>query len=492
MASPTRRSYHLTYAVLAVSFMAFALLQSLVVPVLGVIQAEMHTSQTTATWLLTAYLLSASVATPILGRVGDAVGKTKVLVLALGALALGSLLAAISPTIWLMLVARVIQGLGGGVMPLAFGIIRDEFPKAKISGAVAILASLGAVGVGCGSIIAGPIVDLLGFRWLFWLPMIVTTIAAVAAWFVIPPSPVRTPGGISWTPALLLSSWLVCLLLGLSQGPTWGWSSPTVLGLLIAAVIAAAMWVYVECHVAVPLIDMRMMRLPAVWTTNAVALLLGVGMYATFGFVPRFVQTSTEFGYGFGASITESGIMLLPSAIASFILGFLTAGFARRWGPKRVVVVGCLLAAVSMFMIAFMHEYLWQMYVANAVQGIGNGLVFSCMASLIVAAVPAEQTGVASGMNANIRTIGGAIGTAVMSSIVTAFLLSDGTPAETGYTIGFAVLGGTLLLAATAALFIPPVSPEEYDEIEEELEDEGVRSQLGWVAAGTVVSEKPE
>src|SRR5580700_5095096 len=157
---------------------AFALLQSLVIPVLTTVQHELHTTQSTVTWVLTAYLLSASIMTPILGRVGDMTGKKRVFVGTLVALAVGSLLAAVATSIGVMIVARVIQGLAGGMLPVAFGIIRDEFPKEKVTGAVGILASLTAVGAGLGIVLAGPIVNLLDYHWLFWLPMILTIVAA--------------------------------------------------------------------------------------------------------------------------------------------------------------------------------------------------------------------------------------------------------------------------------------------------------------------------
>ena len=195
---------------------------------------------------------------------------------------------------------------------------------------------------------------------------------------------------------------------------------------------------------------MRMMRLPGVWTTNLVALLVGVGMYANFAFMPQFNQTPSSAGYGFGASVTESGLLLLPSAVATFITGLIAASIARRVGPKAVVVFGSALGAVGMFMVAFAHDDKWEIYVSNGIVGTGIGLAFACLAGLIVAAVPPEQTGVASGMNANIRTIGGSIGTAVVASIVTANFLPDGFPREVGYTAGFAVLGGALVLAAIA------------------------------------------
>jgi MFS family permease len=240
VAAGSRRTHHqLTFAVLALGIAAFALLQSLVVPVLTTVQHELHTSQDTVTWVLTAYLLSASIMTPILGRVGDMKGKKRVFVGALVALAAGSLLAALAPSIGVMIVARVIQGAGGGMLPVAFGIIRDEFPPGKVAGAVGVLAALTAVGAGLGIVLAGPIVAALDYHWLFWLPLILTVVATVAAVLFVPESPVRTPGRISWLPAVLLSGWLVALLVALSEAPVWGWGSGRVIGLLAVAVVLA-------------------------------------------------------------------------------------------------------------------------------------------------------------------------------------------------------------------------------------------------------------
>ncbi|MGD0241234.1 MAG: MFS transporter [Streptosporangiaceae bacterium] len=455
--SGQRAHYQVTFAVLAMGVAAFALLQSLVIPVLTTVQHQLHTTQDTATWVLTAYLLSASVMTPILGRVGDMIGKERVFVATLIALAVGSLLAALAPSIGIMIVARVIQGLAGGMIPVAFGIIRDEFPADKVAGAVGALASLTAVGAGLGIVLAGPIVNALNYHWLFWLPMILTIIAAVSAVFFVPESPVRTPGRISWVPAVLLSGWLVALLVALSEAPVWGWGSGRILGLLAAAVVLAAAWGTAELRAATPLIDMKMMRRPAVWTNNMVSLLLGIGMYATFAFLPEFVQTPSSAGYGFGASITKSGLMLLPSAVTMFVTGMFTGRLTARLGGKILVVVGCLIGAGAMSILAFAHHQQWEIYTSSALMGVGFGLAFSAMSALIVMAVPASQTGVASGMNANIRTIGGSIGSAAMASIVTSRLAPSGLPLDSGYTTGFAVMTGALVLAAGAGLLIPAV-----------------------------------
>jgi EmrB/QacA subfamily drug resistance transporter len=481
-----RAHYQVTFGVLALGVAAFALLQSLVIPVLTTVQHELHTTQAAATWVLTAYLLSASIMTPILGRIGDMKGKERVFVATLAALAVGSFLAAIATSITVMIVARVIQGVGGGMVPVAFGIIRDEFPADKVTGAVGALASLTAVGAGLGIVLAGPIVAALNYHWLFWLPLILTVIAGAAAVLFVPESPVRTPGRISWLPAVLLSGWLVALLVALSEAPDWGWFSGRVLGLLAAAVVLAAGWVIAELRAATPLIDMKMMRRPAVWTNNLVALLIGMGMYATFAFLPEFVQTPSAAGYGFGASITRSGLMLLPSAITMFAVGMFAGRLARRFGGKALVVAGCLIGSGAMAILAFAHQEQWQIYVSSALMGVGFGLAFSAMSALVVAAVPASQTGVASGMNANIRTIGGSIGAAAMASIVTAQLLPSGLPKESGYTTGFAAMTGALVLAALAGLLIPSARRLRQQAGEPE------HAEMAMVAGGTVVGDKSE
>ncbi len=444
-----------TFGVLALGVAAFALLQSLVIPVLTTVQHELHTSQATVTWVLTAYLLSASIMTPILGRVGDMMGKKRVFVATLAALALGSLLAAVASSIGVLIAARVIQGIGGGMVPVAFGIIRDEFPAARVAGAVGALASLTAVGAGLGIVLAGPLVAALNYHWLFWLPLILTVVAAACAIALVPKSPVRTPGHISWLPAVLLSGWLVALLVALSEAPEWGWRSGRIGGLLAAGTALAAAWIAAELRAKTPLIDMQMMRQRAVWTNNLVALLIGLGMYATFAFLPEFVQTPTIAGYGFGATITQSGLMLLPSSLTMFAVGILAGRLTRLLGGRVLVIAGCLVGCAAMSMLAFAQQHEWEIYVAGAIMGVGFGLVFSAMSALIVAAVPPSQTGVASGMNANIRTIGGSIGAAVMASIVTSQLAPSGLPKEAGYTTGFAAMAGGLVLAALAGLLLP-------------------------------------
>ncbi|GHF15886.1 MFS transporter [Streptomyces spiralis] len=449
------KSTRLTFAVLVTGAGVFSMLQSLIAPALPTVQHALHTSQSTATWVMTAYLLSASVFTPILGRVGDLVGKKRTLVAVLLAVLVGCLLGALAPSIGVLIVARVVQGVGGALFPLSFGIIRDEFAPAEVPGSIGNLSAVIAAGGGVGMVAAGPIVSALDYRWLFWIPVAVVAATALIALRCIPESRNRAEGGVSWLGAGLLSAWLVALLLPVSQAGTWGWTSPRVTGLLAAAVVLFVLWVYAEAHSATPLIDLRVMRLPAVWTTNTAALLFGAGMYAIWTFLPGFVQTPSRAGYGFGASVTAAGLLMLPMLVAMFLSGVLSGRLQPVLGAKTLLTAGAGLGALACGFLALWHDQQWQVALVAGVFGFGIGLAFASMANLIVGSVPADQTGAATGMNANIRTIGGSLGTSVTSLLVTGHLQPSGLPYASGYTHGFALLALLCLAAASAALLVP-------------------------------------
>ena len=453
------------FAILAVATASFSMLQSLLNPVLPVIQRDLDTTQAAATWILTAWLLSAAVTTPLLGRTGDMVGKKRALMVVLAAVALGSLTCALAPTIGWMLIGRVIQGLGGAVYPLAFGIIRDEFPSARVPSAIGLMSGVIAVGGGIGTVLAGPIVDALGWRWLFWIPLIVVLMTVIAATAIVPESPVRQGGRINWVAGLLLAGWLVALLLPLSQGAIWGWSSWYVVALFALACALFVAWAVVETITANPLVDLRMMRLPIVWPTNLVALLFGAGMFAVLAFVPQFTQTPTNTGYGLGASVTESGLIVLPMLVTMAIAGAVSGAITSRLTFKGQLTLSSIFGAVGTAGFAVLHSSGAVIAVSCAIFGLGLGMAYAAMTSLIVQGVPTHQTGVATGMNANIRNIGGALGTAVVSAIVTSTVVAphvDGSvgaavtyPSEAGYTMGFLALTVIGSVAAVVSQLIP-------------------------------------
>jgi MFS family permease len=209
-----------------------------------------------------------------------------------------------------------------------------------------------------------------------------------------------------------------------------------------------------ETRARTPLIDMRMMRLRAVWTSNLVALLFGIGIYSMIAFLPQFVETPTSNGYGFSSSITQAGAILLPLTFGMLFFGIVAGPLGARFGSRNVVLGGSAVSAFSLLALALEHGSVGAVLVEMTTVGVGFGFAFSGLANLVVAAVPPSQTGVASGMNANIRTIGGSIGTAFMASIITA-RVAHGFPKESGYTNGFLTLAIALGLAALAALLIP-------------------------------------
>jgi MFS family permease len=317
--------------------------------------------------------------------------------------------------------------------------------------------------------------------------MIVTVVTAILTMVFIPESPVRTSGRISVLPATLLAAWLVLFLLPLSEASSWGWGSFRVIGLVVLAIVVAGLWVLAETRSAAPLIDMTMMRKKAVWTNNLSGFLIGFGMYAFMAFLPEFVQTPRAAGYGFGATITRSGLMLLPFTATMFVCSMMTGGLTRRFGGKVLVVAGSLISAVGVALIAFAHSSQGDMYVGTAIIGVGIGLAFSAMSGLIVGAVPPEQVGVASGMNANIRTIGGSVGSAIMASVVTSQLTSAGFPKESGYTHGFIMLAVAFVIAGLAGALIPAIrvraSVDDHD---------APHAELGLVAGGTLVGDESE
>jgi predicted MFS family arabinose efflux permease len=323
-----------------------------------------------------------------------------------------------------------------------------------VASAIALMASLIGVGSGAGVVLAGPVAGSLGYHWLFWIPLLIVAVAGIAAALVIGESPVRAPGRFAPGAAVLLAVWLSALLLALSQGGQWGWASAPVLLLGAAALVFFAAWVVAERGAQYPVIDLRMMRLPGVWTANLVAALAGADMYAAYAFLPQFAQTPPSSGYGFGASVTEAGLIMLPASAATLVLGLVNTRLTRLLGAKWVVVGGSLLTAVAMVMVIAWHETPAEVAASAAVLGVGIGVAFGSLTTLIVHAVAAHQTGAASGMNANIRTIGGAIGTTLFAALL-ASGTARGVASMHAYDQAFALLAVLAVIGAAAGLLVP-------------------------------------
>jgi MFS family permease len=325
-----------------------------------------------------------------------------------------------------------------------------------VAGGIGLISAILGIGAGAGIVLAGVIVDNLSYHWLFWFPLVAVVVAIVATVKFVPESPIKAPARISWGAAALLSVGLAAVLLAVSEAVTWGWTSARTLGLIAAGLLVLALWVRVEFASPEPLVDMRIMRLRGVWTVNLAGFLLGFGMYGSFILLPQLVEQPESTGYGFGASVTAAGLFMLPSTLAMLLVGPMAGRLERRFGSKPPLVAGVVFAMASFILLAVAHDASADIYVASGLLGIGIGLAFAAMANLIVVAVPADQTGVATGVNTVMRTIGGALGSQIIASILTANVIAaSGLPAERGFTIAFWLAAGVLAVGVIASLAIP-------------------------------------
>ena len=445
--SPSR-----TFAALAVTALTFATLQSLLVPVLPVLQRDLHTDAAGATWAVTAWLITSAVATPLLGRVGDLAGKRRVFLLCLAAVAAGSVAAALAPNLAVLLAARVLQGFGGAMFPLAFGILRDVLPARSLASGIGGFSAVMAIGSGLGTVLAGPLSAALGWRGLFVIPLAGMVVGGVLTLRWVPATGSRATGRVNLVAATLLSGWLVALLVPLSTGADQGWGSPVVVGLFVLAAVLLVAWAAVELRSRTPLVDLRMLREPAVWSTDVAAIFFGAAMFGVFAYFPRFAQTPAATGWGLGASVAASGLLMLPMLVTMAASGFLIGPIGRVVPPRLQLVGAALLLAVSTASLAVLHSAGWQLAAAAGVFGVGLGVGFAAMTTVVVQSVPATQTGVASGVNANLRTIGSAIGTALLTAIVTGSAGATGEPSEQGYETGFLVLAALAVVSALVVL----------------------------------------
>jgi EmrB/QacA subfamily drug resistance transporter len=461
-----RQHYNVTLGILTLAGTAFALQQTMVIPALPVLQRDLDTTTTWATWVLTVFLLVGSVCTPIIGKLGDQHGKERLLTLSLAVFFLATLGCALAWDIWSLIAFRAVSGVGAAVFPLAFGIIRDEFPPEKVAVGIGLVSAVYGVGGGFGIVLSGLIVDNASWRWLFIVGAIAVAAAVVLVQRFVPESPVKTPSRIDVPGAVLFSLGLIALLLGLTEGENWGWMSAPVLGLFLLAAAFLVAWGWVETRVPEPLVDMRMLSYRPVLFTNITALIAGFAMFGAFVLIPNFVETPNGLppglarlpDYGFDASATEAGLFLLPSSITLLFAGPIAGLLGRRWGMKWPVSLGMLFVAISVGSLSIWHDEAWQLLLPIALLGIGVGFAYAGMATLITESVRLEETGVATGMNTVMRTVGGVVGGQVGAALLAAYTIGHtSVPSVTGYETMFVLAAVAAAVgSAVAALVTPP------------------------------------
>jgi EmrB/QacA subfamily drug resistance transporter len=445
--------------VLLLAGVSFALSQTLVIPALPEIGDNLHASTTATSWLLTGFLLSASIATPIVGKLGDLYGKGRVLTAVLLVFAAGAVVAALGRSIGVVIAGRVLQGVAGGVFPLAFGIVRDTFPRERVPSGLGMISAIIGIGAGIGLPLSGVIVDVLDTRWLFWVTLLALP-AALAAYTLIPPLPTGRRPRIDWLGAALLSVALGAVLLGVSEADELGWGSPANVALIAGGVLVAGLFLRVEARIAEPLIDLDVLRQRSVATTNLTAFAVGLAMFASFLLIPELAQAPEITGYGFGASVTVAGLLFLPFAFAQLPTGALAGRLGTRIGFRAVLATGAALVSASFIVLAAAHEREIEVLAAGALLGAGISFAFAAMANLIVAAVPQSEVGIATGINTVMRTVGGSFGAAIATAILAGSTTTGGLPTEGAYTAAFAFSAVAGLAAVGAALLVPGPSAQ--------------------------------
>ncbi|KAA8885747.1 MFS transporter [Nocardia colli] len=444
-----------TVAALMLGVLVYGVLGTVVTPALTLLQNDLHTSVGGVTWLLTAYLLAAAVSTAVLGRLGDMFGKRRMLLVALTLMAAGALVSAASGVFAVVVLGRVLQGMAGGLLPLAFGIIRDELPHERIGHAIGAVSAMIGVGAGVGVILPGLVANSLGWQWLFWIPFALTLLAILGTWVFIAESPVRPGGRVNWVNAALLTIGITAVLIAVSEGSSWGWTSGPTLGLLLGGAAVCALWITAESSSSRPLINVHLMRVRALWTTNITAFLLGAAMFSSTAVYPIFAQVPSSSGFGYGASPLVCGLYLLPYSVAIAVAGSLAGRIARRVGFLSALVAGCLTCAVGSGYIAIRYHHPLDLMISLAIFGFGLGTATSALSAVVVHAAPAGQVGETTGMNQVIRMIGGAVGTQVVSTLI-ASNQHNGLPALRGFTQSYLAEVVFLVVAAGAAMLAVP------------------------------------
>ena len=442
--------------VLGIGALAYSLAQTTVIPALPELMRGLHTDETGVTWTLTAYLVAASVATPLVGRLGDIYGKRRLLVLALAAFGVGSLIAAASGDLWLVVAGRVVQGVGGGIFPLCFAIIRDEFPRDRVARGVGLMSAVAGIGGGLGLVLGGFIVDFTSYHWIFWLGAVMGAVAAVASAVLVPESPIRTPARLDLRGAVVLGVGLTLPLLAISQAGTYGWGRARTLALIGAGLVVLAGWVLLERRTDQPLADISVLMRPPVLMTNIATLFVGFGMFGSFILIPTLAQAARSTGYGFGVDAVRAGLLLLPASLAMLAFGPLSGIIGTRFGNKLPLTFGGVVTAVGLALLAFFHGTQIEVAAFGLVMSSGIGLAYAAMPNLILDAVDPHQTGEATGFNALVRSVGSSLGSQVSATVLAASAV-DGVPRGSGFTDAFLISAVVAAGAGAVAAAIPRV-----------------------------------
>jgi MFS family permease len=398
-------------------------------------------------------------------------GKRRMLVASMTAFGAGAVISAVSNDVWLVVTGRAIQGLGGVVLPLCFGIARDLFPPKEVARSVGLLSAMTGVGGSFGLVIGGVIADRASWHWIFWISALMGASSALATQSLIAESPTRTGGRVDVRGALVLCLGLALPLFGISRVAQWGWLDPRTLALIGTGATVLAAWTKLEKRTAEPLASMTLLRSRNVLMTNVATMFIGISMMAVYVVVPQFAQTPTSSGYGFGANATGAGLLLLPGSVLMMALGPVSAALGTRFGHRIPLALGGIIAAAALALLGFAHGTQLEVAAFSALAFGGIGLAFAALPNLILDSVDASKTGEAAGFNFVVLRAASSLGAQIAATILAGSIAAGSVlPTDSAYGIAFFVSALAGLAATAAALGIPragrrPHRQREIDEV---------------------------
>nr|WP_221220419.1 MFS transporter [Mycolicibacterium sp. BK634] len=456
----------LLVATLCVVALTVAVLQTGVVPVLGVISRQLHASPVEVSWAVTANLLAAAATTPLIGRLADLYSKKRVLLAVLAVVLAGSLLAALTSSLPLLILARVLQGASYALYPIGVSIMREELPADRLMRAMAVLSGSLGFGGGMGLVVTGLLMrGDAGYHRVFWLTTGFTVLVIIAVVVVLPTRPRSTDGTVDWAGAAGLALGLSAALLAITQGNGWGWGSPRTIGCVGTGAAVLGIWWWWERRCREPLVSTAMLSRRPILLTNLATVLVGTGLYFAFLGLTDFVEASPDSGYGFGATVLGASVMfLLPGALAGFLTAVISGRYIDRYGARAVLLVGAATGIVGFVLLAVWHDQPWQVIAAGVLANAYISLAYGALPALVVREVDADETGVATSMNAIARTIGSAIAAAIVAVLLGRS--QHGHTPESSFTIIFA-LGAITAGAAMVLIAVTrsPLRPMDSDDV---------------------------
>ncbi|MCU1571320.1 MAG: permease of the major facilitator superfamily [Naasia sp.] len=445
-------------AVLALAGMSASFMQTIVLPIQAELPELLDASREDTAWVITATLLSAAVVTPIAGRLGDMYGKRRIALALLAVLVLGSVIAALSHDINLLIVGRALQGAVVGVIPLGISILRDVLHEDRLGGAIALVSATLGVGGALGLPISALVSDNFDWHVLFWLAAGLGVIDVVLVAIFVPVSTLRSPGGFDLLGAIGLALGLSGVLLAASRGNEWGWLSPLTLGLGLGGIALLLAWGWYELRAPNPLVDLRVAARAPVLLTNLASVAMGFALFSSNVAFPQLLELPVETGVGLGLSLLTASLVLMPSGLVMMVMSPISARLTRTIGPRVLLVGGALFLVLSYALSLLAVREAWQVLLINVVIGVGIGLGYAAMPTLIMRSVPASETAAANGLNALMRSLGTSFASAAIGAIlaVTSVQVGDAqVPSAEGFRLAFVLGGVAALLAAVLAFFIP-------------------------------------